>query len=55
MKNDLKTIESAEAFAKELKRVQKKAGKEKLTDNDLFILTCEKILHTYTFEEKGYK
>ncbi len=55
MENKTQKIDSAEAFAEELKRVQKKIGKEELTDNDLFILTCEKILHTYTFEEKGYK
>ncbi len=55
MKNKLNKIESAETFTEELKRVQKKIGKEELMDNDLFILTCEKILHTYTFEEKGYK
>ena len=55
MKNEIKEIESTELFTKELKAVQKKVGKEMLTDNDLFMLTCEKLLRTYTFEEKGYK
>ena len=48
-------IESAESFTEKLKEVKKKVGKELLTDDDLFIMICEKILHSYTFEEKGYK
>lgn len=55
MKNEIKEIESTESFTKELKDIQKKVGKKMLTDDDLFILTCEKLLRTYTFEEKGYK
>ena len=55
MKNEIKEIESAESFTKELKAIQSKVGKEMLTDNELFVLTCEKLLRTYTFEEKGYK
>ena len=55
MKNEIQEIESTESFTKELKAIQNKIGKEQLTDNDLFVLTCEKLLRTYTFEEKGYK
>lgn len=55
MENEIKEIESAESFTKELNAIQNKVGKEMLSDNDLFILTCEKLLRTYTFEEKGYK
>ncbi len=55
MKDKIKQITSAESFTEELKKVQKKIGKEKLSDNELFILTCDKILRSYTFEEKGYK
>ncbi len=55
MNKKIKEIESAESFAERLKEVKKKVGKELLTDDDLFIMICEKIFHTYTFEEKGYK
>ena len=49
-----KEIESEESFVEKLKVVKKKIGKELLTDDDLFIMMCEKILRSYTFEEKGY-
>jgi uncharacterized membrane-anchored protein YjiN (DUF445 family) len=55
MDKRIKEIESEESFAEKLKEVKKKVGKELLTDDDLFIMICEKILRTYTFEEKGYK
>jgi len=48
-------IESAESFTEKLKAVKKKVGKELLNDDDLFIMMCEKIMRSYTFEEKGYK
>ena len=55
MENKIKEIESAESYTKKLKVTQDKLGKEMLTDDDLFVLTCEKLLRTFTFEEKGYK
>jgi len=55
MNKETKEIESAEMFAENLKEVKKKIGKELLTDDDIFCLLCEKIMRTYTFEEKGYK
>ncbi len=55
MNDIIKEITSVEAFTEELKKVQKKIGREKLTENELFILTCEKILRSFTYEEKGYK
>lgn len=55
MKNEIKEIESTESFTEELKTARKKVGKKMLSDNDLFLLTCEKLLRTYTFEEKGYR
>lgn len=55
MEGKIEEIESVESFSKKLHVVQKKIGKEILSDNDIFILTCEKLMRTYTFEEKGYK
>ena len=55
IKKEIQEIESHEAFQNEVKKAQEKLGNEMLSDNDLFVLTCEKILRTYTFKEKGYK
>jgi hypothetical protein len=54
IKKEIQEIESHEAFQNEVKKAQEKLGREMLSDNDLFVLTCEKIVRTYTFEEKGY-
>ena len=35
-------------------KAKRKIGREQLTDEDLLALAAESILHTYTFEEKGY-
>lgn len=55
MEDEIKEIQSAEEFAGKLKAVKRKMGKELLSDDDLFVLACEKIARTYTYEEKGYQ
>jgi hypothetical protein len=42
------------SFEETVKTVKSKIGKKKLTDEDLLVLAAENILHTHTFEEKGY-
>ena len=42
------------SFEEKVNDVKNKIGKEKLTEDDIILLTAESILHTYTFEEKGY-
>ncbi len=55
MDKEIQEITSAESFKENCKKVKRKIGKEPLTDDDLFILLCKKIMRTYTFEEKGYQ
>jgi hypothetical protein len=47
-------IQHSDSFENTVKGVKNKIGKEKLTDDDILLLTAESILYTYTFEEKGY-
>jgi hypothetical protein len=47
-------IDSQESFERRLREAREKTGKVLLDDDNLFVLTCEKLLHTYTFEERGY-
>ena len=52
---EIRVIESQESFKNDVKKAQDKLGREMLSDDDLFVLTCDKLLRTSTFEEKGYK
>ena len=53
MKN-IKPILSYNYFKKRKKEVENKLGNEILTDDDLFILACDKLFHSYTYEEIDY-
>lgn len=48
-------VRSREEFKERAKEGQDKIGEKMLDDNDLFVMTCQKIARTHTFEEKGYK
>lgn len=50
----LTPIESEALYKERLENVRKRTGKEILNDDDIFVLVCEELLHTYTYKEKGY-
>lgn len=55
MKTELVPIESITEFESKVKEVNAKIGNQILNDNDLFILTCDSLRHTYTFAEIDYQ
>ena len=55
METTIKNITTYTCFLKRLKEIKEKMGKHILTDDDLFVLMCEKIIQSYTYEEKDYQ
>ncbi|MBN2038245.1 MAG: hypothetical protein JW768_16000 [Chitinispirillaceae bacterium] len=41
-------------FLKSVDSVRRTMGKRPLEDDDLFLLACESISRTYTYEERNY-
>lgn len=54
MEKEINKIVSFEYFSNRQKEVAEKVGKKELNYDDLFILLCEKILISYSYEEKKY-
>ncbi len=54
MKKKIREISSSDSFVQRLEQAKNKLEHELLNDDDLFVMACEKLMQTYTFEEKGY-
>ncbi|MGD9201713.1 MAG: hypothetical protein PVI26_09135 [Chitinispirillia bacterium] len=54
MENETQKIVSIKYFSERRKEVVEKIGRKLLNDDDIFILMCEKLLKSYTYEEKKY-